>query len=260
MSPDQPSEPRQLVRSTNDKVLAGVCAGVAAYLQVPTISVRIAAVALAAWMTPPVIVSYIVAALALPAEDTPQLPLTVDWQANSLRVTWKGPFVPYVVSWLGALSLFAAMTAGTMLTSAVLGLALGSEGFTLAAIVHAPLLMLALVGGVFALVPRTYALTLSESALWVERPGQRARRIDLDDIEGFHPNSQPFTIHLKDGSLITLAPPPEGPELNVVVDELRRGIHRVEEHEKTLDAAQDERERLHRVAGAAAKAQEATGR
>ena len=237
-----PQEPTQLTRSTNDRVIAGVCAGVAAYLGVTPMAARIGALVLCAWVTPaPVLFAYIVAAFALPEQDTPVAPVTVDWQPNSMRVTWKGRVVPYVLSWARLLGLFA----GAVFAFGLLTIVLAGQGSVL---LHAPLALLALVSVLYLTVPQTYALTLSESALWIEAPGKRQQRIDLADIEAIHPTSRPFTIHLRHGGLVQLAPPPSGPELDVVLDEVRRGLARVADHERTLEAAEGDRRRLLGVA------------
>jgi len=247
---DEVPERRQLGRSTQDRWIAGVASGLAAYFDVPPFAVRLGLVVLALWITPPpILLAYVVAAFALPRRET--LPVSVDWQPNSMRVTWRGSVAPYAVSWSRLFGIFAGVCAATILLSGVLGIVMGPGGFELAAIAHAPVVPLALLGLLYAIAPRTWALTLSESALWVEAPGRRPRRIELTAIEGFHPTSHPFTIHLRDGTLETLAPPPDGPELDVVVDELRRSVARVSDHEASLKATEDERERLVRVAGAA---------
>ncbi|MEM6929081.1 MAG: PspC domain-containing protein [Myxococcota bacterium] len=253
-SPDHPKVPerRQLTKSSNDKLFSGVCAGVAAYLGVHPTVTRVLAVLLTLWVTPFLgLIGYVVAANTLPEEDTPHgPPLSVDWQANSMRVTWKGSTVPYVVSWMTVVQLAAVILGATMLMTLTVGLS-GSALSGLASVFPTLLVPIGLIATMFLLVPRDYALTLSESALWIERPTKAPERIELRDIEGFHPSSWPFTIHLKDGTLIELAPPPEGPELDVIVDELQRTLARVRDHDATLEATEDQRERLMRVASSA---------
>ncbi len=254
-----PLEQRQLTRSRDDRVIAGVCAGLAEYTHVPVGVVRVFAVLLALWATPfPVIVAYLVASQVLPEEDGANR-LGVDWQPNSMRVVWKGAMTPYVVSWTRIIQSAAVVVAFATIATALSALTLPPADLAFSMFVPAPLLPLVAVALVFLLVPRTYALTLSESALWIERPGTRARRIELRDIEGFHPTSQPFTIHLKDGTLVEMAPPPDGPELDVVVDELQRSLTRLEDHEATLEASASERERLDRVARSARAERQSRG-
>ncbi|MEO0605952.1 MAG: hypothetical protein AAF211_31275, partial [Myxococcota bacterium] len=172
------------------------------------------------------------------------------WQPGSMRVTWKGPTAPHVIAWATVIQVAAAIFGAAILMTAAFALSDSPMGESVV-LLPTPLVPLGLVTLMFLLVPRNYALTLSESALWIERPTKSPERIELRDVEGFHPSSSPFTIHLKDGTLVELAPPPEGPELDVIVDELQRSLARVRDHDATLAATEDQRERLMRVASSA---------
>jgi len=60
---------KELVRSTDDRVIAGVCAGVAAYLNVDANIVRIATVVLS-FITGIPIIAYLVGMFVLPERST----------------------------------------------------------------------------------------------------------------------------------------------------------------------------------------------
>lgn len=60
---------KELVRSTDDRVIAGVCAGVAAYLNVDANIIRIATVVLSLFTGIPII-AYLVGMFMLPERST----------------------------------------------------------------------------------------------------------------------------------------------------------------------------------------------
>lgn len=236
-------ERRLLVRSSEDKGISGVCGGLARYLGVPSGLVRLVTILLGLFAGLPVVIVYIAAARLLPDSDEATGLLDVDWQATSMRMTWRGPLVPYVTAWKTYLAWFGG---GLGLFTLLLLLSVGGQtGVGLVTFFLTTMaLPVAAIAVLYGISPRRWALTLSENALWVEQPMRKSERIDLDQIEGFHPKSEPFTIHLRDGRLIELAPPPLGPELDVVADELQRTIDRVERHEADLEATEGERRRL----------------
>jgi len=252
-APDREPAPR-LVRSSNDRVLAGVCGGFAAWSGVSPGVVRVvfvlAALGLLPALTPFAIIGYALA-LALPeAETRPgHVPLSIDWQPDSVRMAWRGPVAPWAMSWWRLLSGFAALTgvalAGMVAVALTLG---GTEGLVGAMVLLAALGPVGLGGLAFAVVPRNYTLTLTPQALWVERPTQRPRRIELSQVEAIHPTPRGFAVHLVDGEHVVLAPLPDQPEADVVLEELYRSVERGRDHEATLEAADGERRRLERLA------------
>lgn len=59
MSTPQPDRPRQLRRSWDDKMVAGVCGGIAEYLDVDPTLVRVAAVVLLVIGFPGAVIAYL---------------------------------------------------------------------------------------------------------------------------------------------------------------------------------------------------------
>lgn len=238
-----------LVRSAEDQSIAGVCAGLADYLDMPVGVLRVMFVVLGFTIGVPFVLAYFVAALVLPKSHPGMYALGADWKPTSLRLTWQGPALPYLLpspgTTVGAVALGAATFCGVIGSiAAIFGADPGIGLVLLPVTLTFPFMTFALTYGVAA---RVWAVTLAENALWVERPFHGSQRIPLDQIEGFHPHSRPFTIHLSDGRLIQLAPPPGGPELDVLVDELQRTIQRMDDHQSTIEATEDERQRIARL-------------
>ena len=104
-SPASPPPPRRFVRSRQDRVIAGVCAGVADYLGVDVFYVRVAAVA-SVFLAGLGGFLYLGAMLLLPEDDGPALADTTTRRGRLLAA-------------LGVVALVAA--AGLVLSGAVLG-------------------------------------------------------------------------------------------------------------------------------------------
>ena len=66
--PTEPASPRRLLRSRRDRVLSGVCAGIARYFDIDPLIVRIAAVALA-FVGGAGLIAYVAAYFLVPADD-----------------------------------------------------------------------------------------------------------------------------------------------------------------------------------------------
>ncbi|MBX2799354.1 MAG: PspC domain-containing protein [Myxococcales bacterium] len=242
---------RSLRRSTSDRQISGVCAGIAKYLDVDVGLVRIGAVVLLVFMSTPVLVGYVLAAATVP-EDDAQPALDVTWGANSLRVTWKAATVPYSVSaftWLGSLVggaflvlQLAALVVGAVYLSGMPALAETLFGVLMALFTFSWPLGLGMV--LAALFPRPYSVTLTEGALWLERPMRSGKRIELGEIEDLVEHPSGVTLHLKDGALLRLPPPPQDDGWTTLVEETRRAQRRILQHTQDLAALTDERQEL----------------
>src|SRR4051812_34473584 len=67
-APPSPSAPRRLLRSHRDRVVGGVCGGIAEYFRIDPLIVRIAAVALA-FLGGASVIAYLAALVLVPADD-----------------------------------------------------------------------------------------------------------------------------------------------------------------------------------------------
>ncbi|MEN0064931.1 MAG: PspC domain-containing protein [Myxococcota bacterium] len=246
-----PTARLQLVRVMDKAMVGGVCSGLARYFQVNPDLLRVGTVIGAIAFTFPVVLIYFAAMAVLPADA--RADLNVDWQSSSLRATWSGPLLPYgrPSSWLFTRALLALLPLTLVIATYSGGLwDLGSftiVAWTLLIGTASATLPAFIIALLYGYVPRNWALTLSEDALWIERPTHAPERVPLDQIETFHTSSEPFTIHFKDGRLLTLAPPPPGPDLDVVTHELRKSIGRHLDHTEALDATREERQRVLQV-------------
>lgn len=81
---NQSPNPKRFYRSRNDKVIAGVCAGLAERFGWDVTLVRVAAIALAV-MGGPAILAYIIAAVIVPKEPIGRAPVSDDEDAF-----WRG--------------------------------------------------------------------------------------------------------------------------------------------------------------------------
>jgi phage shock protein PspC (stress-responsive transcriptional regulator) len=71
----QPTPPRKLLRSRNNRVLSGVCGGVAEYFNMDPTLVRVLTVVVALFTSGvPVIILYLIALFAVPEQDPDQPP------------------------------------------------------------------------------------------------------------------------------------------------------------------------------------------
>ena len=239
----------QFGRSTNDRVLAGVCSGMAHYLGLPTLTVRVIVLLSALPFSLVVGFVYVTAAFVLPPTETAERPLSTDWQADSLRLTWKGPISPYLLPWPHVVSALGVLAGALAIYTTFRTFTATGEFATALDLrtVLLPMVPLGLVVWLSLRAPYKWALTLSHGALWIERPIKGAERIELTQIDGFHPHRDPFAIHLRGGRTVAMAPPPSAPELDVLIEELGRSIARAEDHEAVLDASSADRERLERM-------------
>ena len=71
-----PSQPRLLRRSTDDKVLGGVCGGIARYLGVDTVVIRLLAVVLAIVGGGAGLIAYLIAWIVIPKDRPVAAPST----------------------------------------------------------------------------------------------------------------------------------------------------------------------------------------
>src|SRR3954469_11466819 len=94
--PEAP-EPRRLYRSSSDKVIAGVCGGIARYFGIDTAIVRIVAVALAVFGGAGVLL-YLAALLLMPSEPDGQ-PLVGGGEGRSRALAAVGVGLLLLVGW-----------------------------------------------------------------------------------------------------------------------------------------------------------------
>ena len=111
-------------RSRTNQQVAGVCAGLAEYTGMSVDNVRIATVLLAVFTSAPVVIAYLMAAFFVPvAEDGEGEPeLNIDWRADGVRMSWKGPTVPFSHSWAMWLGVSAALISTALFLTGVLSL------------------------------------------------------------------------------------------------------------------------------------------
>ena len=256
-----PVAPRVFHRSESDRSVAGVCAGLARYLNVDVNAVRVGTVLLALVAGAPVLLVYGIAAIAVPASDDGAAPSALDFEADGMRVSWSSPTVPHAVPWPvmlgGLLSLaFGLFVSAGMLSG--LGTLLGVEVLQAIAFVLANLGGLftpvaALLVGIGALVPRPWAVTLTHGALWIKRPLRSPRKVDLAHIESVRTEGPTLDLRMRSGEVIHVPRPPEGEGWDALRRELERSRAGAEAHERDLRAAEAERKRLERMMGAQRK-------
>lgn len=242
---------RQLQRSRDAKI-AGVCGGIAEYLDQDPTLIRLVAVVLAMTTSAPIFMAYVVMALVVP-EAPPSDPAVLDdararWERDALRVSWTGPIAGYSYTWLQWLGGVAALGGGLVALAILVGvlalfaglepgLALGAGGLV------GPLCV---TGALAGAVRRPYALSCTQTALWVERPLRPALRLDLAQVEGVHRGAE-VVVALHSGERLSLPLPADPSVLDDLVREVARGRQRMLAHHEDLVAAEPARRELQRV-------------
>lgn len=240
-------------RSSTNQSISGVCAGIADYTGVPVGTVRMATIALAFFTSAPVLLFYILAAVFVPVGESGVDELEVDWQMDATRVSWKGPTVPYSWGW-GALValLFGVATAAVGTAGAGLAVAWIAEWAV------DPTAVLAVLGSLFwplvfagvaaSYIARPYALTLTHSALWVERPLRGDQRVDPASIESVHTDSSGLHILFDTGKdSLHLPAPPEDVAWDEFLEELMAGRARLAQHREDLEDLAEQRAQAERL-------------
>lgn len=239
----------RLYRSATDRKLSGVCAGIAEYLEVDVTLVRILTVGLTVFTAAPVLLGYFVLAFALPEGSGASRGIEADWQPDGLRVAWAGPTVPFAVSWpqwLACIAAFGvlAVLLGSLLLLVTLVVGAGEPGLTVSLGLPSLFWPLAAVLALGGLAPRRWVLTVTHDALWVERPIRGARRVDLAEVDSLHHGPDAFTIHLRDGELLRLPPPPQDIAVDVLREQIERARRRALGHREDLEQAEASRQQL----------------
>jgi len=243
---------KKLYRSTTDKQIAGVCGGLADYLGLDVGMVRGGMVLAAVFTSAPVLLAYLVAAMALPEGETAPVPACdLDWQADGLRVSYKAASVPHAVPWYALVLPLIALAGFASVVFGVLGALTAMPVDTLLPMALAGVSLMwpaAVAAFVFAVFPRTYALTVTHDALWLERPMRKARRIDLVEVQDFHAATDAFTIHLQSGELVRFPAVPEQEAREALREQLAASRRRADEHHEDVGRAETERRRVEAVA------------
>ncbi len=249
---------KRLKRCESDRQLAGVCGGLANYLDVDPNVVRALAVFGAIFGGFPVIVIYAAGAMYLPedrdgvAEIAPQTEF--QWDGDSLRLTYSAPFVPYTVKWpvwIGAWGLFGILAAFLSTIVAFVAFLFFGDGD-----LAAPLMVLsampwvavalAAVAAAVGLTRRPYTLTCTHTALWVDLPFRKPRRIDLADVESLKDGGQGLDLRLRNGEVIFL-PKPDAERLETLLEVVEQSRRRATSHECEVEEGSEQRDEVRRM-------------
>lgn len=249
---------RRLKRSRRNRLVGGVCAGIANHLGLNPTLVRFLAVLLFLFMSSVPVLAYGALWLTLPvatADDEPLEKLGVDWQADGLQLSWTGAIAGYSVSW-GRWLLSVAGLTGLAWVGAVIGGLVAVFGFGMPGEPTASTLLglgmlftpfLAILGVLSGWSARTYTATITHDALWVDRPLRQPERIDPGSIDKVTRGGRGLRIHLNDGTVYALPNPPEDEALETFLAEIRRARQRMLTFQSDLEQADAQRADLQRL-------------
>ena len=244
-------------------MLAGVCGGIAEAYDLDAQTVRAITVLMLIFTSAPVLIAYIAAAIILPLapqDDVENSSVDLDWESDGLRVAYSAAIAPYAISWqkwagtiVGgycATIVLALMTYGIAIVGgSLLGVDLSVVAAPLAMVPASLMSMwpMVILGVLAGLVPRPYKLSVSHSALQIQRPLRQPRRIALAQLEHISADSQGVRLSLHDGEQLLLPSPTDDLALDMLLEQVRKGQERVLAFEGDLEAAEDERRALDRV-------------
>lgn len=229
-------------------MFAGVCGGIAETFGLQPAVVRVAAVLLG-FLTPfPMPLLYLTAVFVMrtDASDGPEAPVDVAWLADGLRVAWRGPFLPHVVSWPLWIGGLAAIVAPAMLALTLVP-RVATDLPTLAGAAWWAW-WLAVPAGLVAtlpfVAPRRYALTVTHDALLVDRPFRPTERVDLGELVGLRQGSSALNVELRSGQTLRMHTPPPNEVFFDLHEQLDRARRRALGHQHDLAAQEPERRKV----------------
>jgi len=239
-----------LHRSPNDRVLAGVIGGLAASVGMTSGWARVVAVVFGVINPGIAVTLYTLMTLAVPVRGEQDGALSVEWQPDGLKLSWRGPVVPFGISW-------TRWALGTALVMGLVSIPVAALATLIAVVssdVESLLLIPAVVCGllpalslVISRLPRQIGVTLTHEALWITRSGLSPRRIDLAEVEGIHRGQHGYDVMLHSGELIRLTPPAEDEALDAFDEQLANSRRRALEHRVDLADASEHRDRLQAI-------------
>jgi phage shock protein PspC (stress-responsive transcriptional regulator) len=239
----------------------GVCRGIAEHAGLDVGLVRSAVVLGLFFVTAPVLLGYLVLALALPVR-TPAASVTdLQWASDSVTLDYRASLVPHVIPWLWWLAMWGAVVAA--LISAGIGVVALDVVFAeprypvtqWPALVAVGLMMLSALapfGLLTGLVHRTFALTCTHDAVWLTRGNLREpQRLLFTEVESIRIENK-LWFFMRDGSIVQMPLPAESEAFTAWLDEARQSTKRALTHEADLHevgAARSDLEQMLQRAG-----------
>jgi phage shock protein PspC (stress-responsive transcriptional regulator) len=224
----------------------GVCRGIAEHAGLDVGLVRSAVVLGLFFVTAPVLLGYLVLALALPVR-TPDASVTdLQWASDSVTLDYRASLVPHVIPWLWWLAMWGAVVAA--LISAGIGVVALDVVFAeprypvtqWPALVAVGLMMLSALapfGLLTGLVHRTFALTCTHDAVWLTRGNLREpQRLLFTEVESIRIENK-LWFFMRDGSIVQMPLPAESEAFTAWLDEARQSTKRALTHEADLHEA-----------------------